>query len=245
MRIGRGRIDRTGAAPGVSKAAHAPSGAAAARRDADAAGRHADRLRVMNAIYEAAEGSQASHVSGEWLLTHLDLPDAELGSICRYLEGEHLITAGREHWDHDTPFMILLTGTGAAEMERSRAAPEQATEHFPPIRVIRTAGDAIGSAVQVGHPRARRALSISDLSLDQVRKFVDEWDAQASSLDLHDGDAGELCAEIAAVKLQTALPTPDHYVIRERLQSAQTIIEHHTGSAAAARLLDLLRSLHL
>ena len=98
----------------------------------DIARHRADRLRVMNAIYEAAEGSRTSHVSGGWLLEHLELSDEELGGICRYLEGEHLITAGQEHWGHHTPFMILLTNPGIEEMKRSRAAPDQATEHFPP-----------------------------------------------------------------------------------------------------------------
>ena len=66
----------------------------------------------MNAIYEAAEGSRMSHVSGGWLLEHLELSDEELGGICRYLENERLITAGREHWGHHTPFMISLTRAG-------------------------------------------------------------------------------------------------------------------------------------
>ena len=122
----------------------------------DIARRRADRLRVMNAIYEAAEGSRMSHVSGGWLLEHLELSDEELGGICRYLEGEHLITAGREDWGHHTPFMILLTHAGIEEMKRSREAPDQATEHFPPISVIHIEGDAIGSAIQVGSPRAHR-----------------------------------------------------------------------------------------
>ena len=46
----------------------------------DIARRRADRLRVMNAIYEAAEGSRMSHVSGGWLLEHLGLSDEELGA---------------------------------------------------------------------------------------------------------------------------------------------------------------------
>lgn len=53
-----------------------------------------------------------SHVSGGWLLEHLELSDQELGGICRYLEDERLITAGRQHWGHHTPFMILLTHAG-------------------------------------------------------------------------------------------------------------------------------------
>jgi hypothetical protein len=211
----------------------------------DIARHRADRLRVMNAIYEAAEGSRMSHVSGGWLLEHLELSDEELGSICRYLEGEHLITAGQEHWGHHTPFMILLTQAGIEEMKRSRAAPGQATEHFPPISVIHVEGDAIGSAIQVGSPRAHQAVFVSHLNLDNVRQIVGECEAQAASLRLPDGDTRQLRADMAAVKIQLDLPTPDHYTIRGHLQSARAILEHATGRAAAAGLLDLLRNLHL
>ena len=96
----------------------------------DIARHRADRLRVMNAIYEAAEGSRMSHVSGGWLLEHLELSDEELGGICRYLEGEHLITAGREYWGHHTPFMILLT---ARRYRRDEAIPRRRRTRPPSI----------------------------------------------------------------------------------------------------------------
>lgn len=211
----------------------------------DIARRRADRLRVMNAIYEAAEGSRMSHVSGGWLLGHLGLSDEELGGICRYLEGEQLITAGQEHWGHRTPFMILLTHAGIEEMKRSRQAPDQATEHFPPISMIHIEGDAVGSVIRVGRPRAHRAVFIGDLNLDTVREIVGEFEAQAASLPLPDDDATRLGADMAAVKVQTSSPTPDHYTIRGHLQSARAILEHATGTAAAAGLLDLLRNLRL
>ena len=211
----------------------------------DIARRRADRLRVMNAIYEAAEGSRMSHVSGGWLLEHLELSDEELGGICRYLEGEQLITAGREYWGHHTPFMILLTHAGIEEMKRSREAPDQATEHFPPISVIHIEGDAISSAIQVGKPRAHEAVFIGDLNLDTVREIVGEFEAQAASLPLPDGDATQLRADVAVVKVQIGLPTPDHDTIAGHLQSARAILEHATGGVAAAGLLDLLRNLRL
>jgi hypothetical protein len=207
--------------------------------------RRADRLRVMNAIYEAAEGSRMSHVSGGWLLEHLGLSDEEVGGICRYLEGEHLITAGQEYWGHHTPFMILLTHAGIEEMKRSREAPDQATEHFPPISVIHIEGDAIGFAIQVGGPRAHQAVPAGDLNLDNVREIVREFEAQAASLPLPDGDAAQLRADMAAVKAQIGLATPDHYTIRGHLRSARAILEHVTDRAAAADLLDLLRNTHL
>jgi hypothetical protein len=205
----------------------------------------ADRLRVMNAIYEAAEGSRMSHVSGSWLLEHLELSDEELGGICRYLEGELLITARQQRWGHHTPFMILLTHAGVEEMKRSREAPDQATEHFPPISVIHIEGDAIGAAIQVGSPRVHWVVFIGDLNLDKVREIVRKFEAQAASLPLPDGDTRQLRADMAAVKLQTGLPTPDHHTIAGHLHSARTILEHTTDRAAAAGLLDLLRNLHL
>jgi hypothetical protein len=141
--------------------------------------------------------------------------------------------------------MILLTHAGIEEMKRSREAPDQATEHFPPIAVIHVEGDAIGSAIQVGGPRAHQAVFIGDLNLDTVREIVGEFEAQAASLRLPDGDTRQLRADMAAVKVQTGLPTPDHDTIAGHLQSARAILEHATGGAAAAGLLDLLRSLRL
>jgi hypothetical protein len=211
----------------------------------DIARHRADRLRVMNAICEAAGGSPISHVSGGWLLEHLELSDEELGGICRYLEGVRLITAGREYWGHHTPFMILLTHAGIHEMKRSRGAPDQATEHFPPISVIHVEGDAIGSAIQVGSPRAHRAVSVSHLNMDKVREIVGEFEAQAALLRLPDGDTRWLRADMAAVKVQLGLPTPDYHTIAGHLQSTRAILEHATDRAAAAGLLDLLRNLQL
>jgi hypothetical protein len=74
---------------------------------------------------------------------------------------------------------------------------------------------------------------------------VDVFEAQAASLRLPDGDTRQLRADMAAAKVQTGLPTPDHRTIAGHLQSARTILEHATDRAAAAGLLDLLRNLQL
>jgi hypothetical protein len=74
---------------------------------------------------------------------------------------------------------------------------------------------------------------------------VGVFEAQAASLPFPDGDTRQLRADMAAVKVQTGLPTPDHHTIAGHLQSAHAILEHATDRAAAAGLLDLLRDLHL
>jgi hypothetical protein len=103
--------------------------------------------------------------------------------------------------------MILLTRAGIEEMERSRGAPDQATEHFSPISVIHIQGDAIGSAIQAGGPRAHQTVSIGDLNLDTVREIVGELEAQAASLHLPDDGARQLRADMATVKAQIDVPS--------------------------------------
>lgn len=211
----------------------------------DFARHRADRLRVMNAIYEAAEGSRMSHVSGSWLLEHLELSDEELGGICRYLEGERLITAGREHWGHHTPFMILLTHAGIEEMKRSREAPDQATEHFPPISVIHIEGDAIGSAIQVGSPRAHWAvLSVTSTWTGFARSCASSRPRQPRCVFLT-ATPGSFARTWRRSRFRPACPRRITTTIAGHLQSARTILEHATDRAAAAGLLDLLRNLHL
>jgi hypothetical protein len=101
------------------------------------------------------------------------------------------------------------------------------------------------SAIQVGSPRAHQGVSTGGLSLDKVREIVGEFEARAACLHLPDDDARQLRADMAAVRVQTGLPTPDHDTIRGHLQSARAILEHAAGAAAAGGLLDLLRYLHL
>jgi len=57
--------------------------------------RRADRPRVMQAIFDAAEGSEAVLVSGAQLLHDLGLSDQDLRDACRYHEGEGLISLGK------------------------------------------------------------------------------------------------------------------------------------------------------
>jgi hypothetical protein len=113
-----------------------------------------------------------SHVSGGWLLENLELSDEELGGICRYLEGEHLITAGPEYWGHHTPFMIVLTRAGIEEMRRSRQAPDQATGHFPPISVIHSR--AMPSAL-LSRPAALEPTRVSLPVTSTWTRFARSW----------------------------------------------------------------------
>jgi hypothetical protein len=215
----------------------------------DIAQRRADRLRVMNAIYEASGGSEHKKVLGHELAAKLGLTDQDLGDACRYLAGNGLIKikeAMNGLAGGPVPHWINITHWGIQEMEQSLQAPDKPTGHFPPaISLIEIHGNVIGSAIQSGSPGAQQDVSVGDISLDRVREILTEFDAQASSLHLPDDEAAQFHADMATVKAQVESPRPNHRTIREHLLSARAILEHAAGGAAAVGLLDLLRHVHL
>jgi hypothetical protein len=207
--------------------------------------RRAVRLRVMNTIYEASGASEAAIVSGPQLLEDLGLTDDDLADACKYLEGERLIKCHYTGWGHRTPYHMQITHSGIKEMEQSHQAPGKPTQHFPPLSVVYVQGNMVGSVVQSGSPGAHQEVTFGDLDLGAVNKFLGEYDARASELNLPSPQAEELAADIATVRTQVESPRPKKNIVIESLRSARTILELTAGSAAAVGLLDALKLIHL
>jgi hypothetical protein len=94
-------------------------------------------------------------------------------------------------------------------------------------------------------PRAHQAVSIGELNLDKVREILAEFEAKGSALELPDGEAAQLRADMATVKAQVESPRPNRRTIREHLLSARAILENAIGGAGAVGLIDLIQHLHL
>jgi len=206
--------------------------------------RQAQRLLVMQAIFEASGGSESTSVSGPELLEKLGLSDQDLGDACQYLEGEHLIEGTRTMWGHLTPYIINITHRGLKEMEQSLQAPNEPTEHFPPaISIVNVHGNIIGSAIQSGSPGARQEVA-AEISIGDVRDFLAQLEKSVPELNLREDESQELTAEIATIKAQVASPKPKKNIIREGLGSIRTILEGAGGNLAATGLLDALQHIH-
>lgn len=132
--------------------------------------RRADRLRVMRAIFDAANGSETEIVRIAPLQQSLGLSEYEVMAACHYLIGECLITAPIKIED-DYIVAVRITHRGVKEMERSlQSSVGQPAPSFPlPISVVNVHGNVIGSAIQSGSPGAQQDVSVGDLaaSLDQ------------------------------------------------------------------------------
>lgn len=125
----------------------------------DIAKRQADRWRVMNAIFDASDGSETVQVRPGFAFKELGLTEREQADACNYLIGERLIRVAAKFEESDLPVIVHITHRGIVEMEHSLSAPDKPTEHFPPaLSVINVFGSVTASTIQSGSPGARQSI---------------------------------------------------------------------------------------
>ncbi|MFF4398862.1 hypothetical protein [Streptomyces sp. NPDC001480] len=73
------------------------------------------RERIMQALYQAAEGNRLLGVDGAKLRTELGIPEQDMAAACMYLAGEGWVVVDWERGN--TPAMITLTHQGIRQME--------------------------------------------------------------------------------------------------------------------------------
>jgi hypothetical protein len=137
--------------------------------------------------------------------------------------------------------MIHITHKGIKEMEQSLQAPEEPTRLFPPaVSIIHVEGDVIGSAIQGGSPGEQQQVSIGELDLAAIERFLAELEARAPEIGLPETEGKELSSEIATIRAQLESSRPKKPIIHESLHSIRTILEGAAGVATATGLLNLL-----
>ncbi|MFE9093210.1 hypothetical protein [Streptomyces sp. NPDC007264] len=73
------------------------------------------RERIMQALYQAAEGNRLLGVDGAKLRTDLGIPEQDMAAACMHLAGEGWVVV---HWGRgNRPAMITLTHQGIRRME--------------------------------------------------------------------------------------------------------------------------------
>ncbi|WP_441349087.1 hypothetical protein [Streptomyces sp. NTH33] len=73
------------------------------------------RERIMQALYQAAEGNRLLGVDGAKLRTDLGIPEQDMAAACMYLAGEGRVVVD---WGRgNSPAMITLTHQGIRQME--------------------------------------------------------------------------------------------------------------------------------
>lgn len=200
--------------------------------------RKAQRARVMNALFDAADGRSGSFVDMTDLAPPLGLTEGEVGDAADYLEGEGLIVTAR-------PLGALapnaqLTHWGIKEIEQQRFHPAQPTAHFPAFNVINIHGDVNNAPFQQGSPGATQEVHYNQDQRKQVLDFVVEARSRVQALGLSPEDAAELEAHLATAEAQARAPRGVDSLIRGALDAAKAVLLAAATTEASTLLLNAL-----
>jgi len=121
--------------------------------------RKADRLRVLQAIFDAASGIEDEPVRlAPTIQSQLDLSAQDLQAACAYLVGEGLIKPIVKINEAPAYISASLTHRGAIEMERSISSPDKPTKHLPSVNSVITIINSTlhNSPIQSASPEGRQ-----------------------------------------------------------------------------------------
>lgn len=161
------------------------------------------RLRLMDRIYELANGATFEVVD-----PFAALGDGNVSRQDIFATADYLVQEGLLDWEGR---LVSLTHRGVLEVEQAIDEPDQPTQHFPPMNVA-----IIGrfqGAFQQGTTNSQQTVAIG-LGMQAVRAWVDTYRAAADGLAFGDGDRQRADDALDAIDSELTKANPDPARIR-------------------------------
>jgi hypothetical protein len=188
------------------------------------------RFTFLRAVYDKSGGNRLSRVRIQEIAADLNLDEDEAHRIADYLIGESLL-----EWAAMGGLMAI-THWGIKEIEEAIAAPNEETEHFPPLVIAENyihVGSMVGSSLQQGTQDSVQILA-STLDLAELKALVDEIREALRAASLSEADQEEAGADLATLDAQIASPRLKPGIVRESLSSLKRIMEGAMGAGVAS-----------
>jgi hypothetical protein len=132
--------------------------------------------------------------------------------------------------------LMAITHWGIKEIEEAIAAPDKATEHFPPLVIAQNyiqVGSMVASSVQQGTQGSVQIAS-QGIDADTLLALVADIHRVVESAALEEDGRDEAAADLATLDAQLASPRMKAGIVREGLASLQRIIESAVASGVAS-----------
>lgn len=138
--------------------------------------KRAERAAFMRALYNLTDGheQELALASDVFAAAKLPIPsDGGVRGLLTYLEGESLINV---HWTIGTSNPhLMIRHLGVTEIERLLAAPDAATEHFPPVSQVNVfvQGNMHNSNIAAGSSHVNQKVSVTGPeAIDWARRVI-------------------------------------------------------------------------
>jgi hypothetical protein len=188
------------------------------------------RAAFMNHLYDAGDGSERYYESYVVIGSAVGLEAREASEVADYLVGE-----GLAEW-FTTDGGVSITHPGVVEVERSRTAPDQPTEHFAAYNNV-IFGTFYNSPIQQGTTASFQLNQPMEELNPLVDQFIYVYRERIDELSLAEEQRAEAEAELATLQAQISSPNPKRPVIAASLQVLRDFALSAGGSAAAQAIL--------
>lgn len=131
-----------------------------------------------------------------------------------------------------------VSGDGLSFSKKEKVAASRST-----VNIETYIGSMHQSQIQRDAQGSIQTLSVNELDLEAVGKFISELESAFAGMSLPAQTLAELQADVSSIKAQLASPKPKHSLIRECLVSVRHVLEHAGGKLAATGILAALRTL--
>ncbi|MCW2963171.1 MAG: hypothetical protein JWO17_423 [Actinomycetia bacterium] len=192
----------------------------------------ASRFSFLRAVYDKSAGNRLARLGLHSLADELGIDHDEAHKIADYLVGENLL----EWRTMGDGGHMAITHSGIKEIEEVISAPDEGTEHFPPLVIAENyihVGSMVGSSLQQGTQDSVQ-ISASTLDVAELKALVHEIREALGAAPLAQEEQEEAAADLATLDAQIASPRLKPGIVRESLSSLQRIMEGAIGAGVAS-----------
>lgn len=207
----------------------------------DVARRKADRLKVLEEVYDRADASDQALVDGDVIGEALGMSADNLGNVVRYLEGRGLL---RGDWVLSGHVSIQITTRGIDVVEAMRSEPDRETAELASYnQTVNIYGNVSNSQIAQAGGDVSQSLTLTAENRQQIQSFVEQFRAALPEIQLEADVEAEVIAELDTVNAQLGSPRPKRQILQTSLDFLRDVAANLTASGAAAALIAAAQAL--
>lgn len=202
--------------------------------------RRADRLKVLEEVYDRTDANDRTLVDGDAICATLGLSRDYLGNVVRYLEAKGLVGG---HWVMSGHVSINITAQGIDVVETMRSEPDRETTEFASHnQTVNIYGSVSNSQIAQAGGDASQSLMITVEDRQQIQSFVDSFQAALPEIQLDTDVEAEVIAELDTVNAQLRSPRPKRQTLQTSLNFLRDVAANLTASGVASGLIAAAQS---
>lgn len=203
--------------------------------------RRADRLKVLEEIYDGTDANDRTLIDGDAIGDSLGMSRQQVGNVVRYLEDKGLLSG---HWTLGGHVSIQITSRGIDVVETMRSEPDRETAELASHnQTMIFYGPVSNSQVGQAGGNVAQTLTLTEDNRQQIVSFVEKFRAALPEMQLEADVEAEVVAELDTLQAQLRSPRPKRPTVQASLNYLRDVAANLAASGVAAAVVAAAQAL--